>query len=68
MNLFRATVFGSATLLLGGGYLASQWAFVNATTEQYSRAVDTPQVALLALVIFLACVVFACMPQQEEAE
>jgi hypothetical protein len=68
VNLFRATVFGSAALLLGGGYLASQWAFLNGTTEQYAKAIDTPQVAVMALALLLACVVLACLRQEEGAE
>jgi hypothetical protein len=64
VNLLRATVFASAVLLLGGGYLASQRAFFSGTTEQYAKAIDSPQVALLALAILITCVVLASMRQE----
>jgi hypothetical protein len=68
VNLLRATVIASATLLLGGGYLASQSAFFKGTTGPYADAIDTPIVALFSLGIFLVCAVLACMPQKEESE
>jgi hypothetical protein len=64
VNLFRATVFASAALLLGGGYLASQRAFFSGTTEQYAAAVDTGAVAWLALAILISCVVLAAIKQE----
>ena len=75
MNLVRASVFACAALLLGGGYLASQTAYLASlqpesrdATSKYTEAVDGSPIKVLALLILIACVVFASMPQQEKPE
>lgn len=75
MNLVRAAVFGVACLLLGGGYLASQSAYLNSlspgardATAKYAATVDTDVVRWLALAIFLSCVALAAMRQEAETE
>ena len=72
MNLVRVAVFAAAALLLAGGYLASQAAFLasldpgaRGATADYAKAIDSPAIKLIALVIFLACIVFAALPQKE---
>jgi hypothetical protein len=73
VNLVRVAVFAAAALLLAGGYLASQAAFLasldpqaRSATADYAKAIDSPAVKLIALAIFLACVVFTALPQKEE--
>ena len=73
MSLIRIVVFFAATLLLGGGYIASQAAFLASThtitanaTAEYATRVDAPTVRVLALLILAACVVLSLVPQGEE--
>ncbi len=75
MNLVRAAVFASSALLLAGGYLASQAAFLSSldpqsaqATADYAKSIDTPIIKVVAMAIFVACVVLAFMPQEEVQE
>lgn len=68
MKLVRMVVFGAAAFLLAGGYFASQAAFLNSSAAEYSKSVDSQPVRLLALLLLLACVVFAALPQRREDE
>jgi hypothetical protein len=61
-------VFGAAALLLAGGYFASQVAFFNGSAARYSQSIDSPAVQGLAMLILVACVAFAAMPQKEAQE
>jgi hypothetical protein len=65
VNLVRVAVFGAAALLMAGGYFASQAAFINGRAAEYAKSIDTPQIQLIALLLFVGCVVLACLPQQE---
>ncbi len=75
MNLVRASVFASAALLLGGGYLASQTAYLSSlqpetrdATSKYVEAVEESPIKVLALLVLVACIVFASLPQKEETK
>jgi len=75
VNLVRASVFASAALLLGGGYFASQSAYLASlrpetvdATKKYVEAVDGSPVKYLALVVLVACALCACLPQEEETQ
>ena len=65
MNLVRMAAFGAAAVLLGGGYLASQFAAFNGTAAQYAQSVDQPMIKYVSLVILLLCVALAAMRQEE---
>ena len=68
MKLVRVAVFGAAALLLAGGYFASQVAFFNESAPRYSESIDSPAIKGLALLILVACVALAAMPQKEAQE
>ncbi len=73
MNLLRVIVIAAAALLLAGGYLSSQVAFVasvnpltrNATNE-YAANMDSPVIRIVALLILLASVVLAIVQKPAE--
>lgn len=52
-------------LLLTIGYAASQYAYFTNTIVEYSQRVDTPAISHLALVFFLAIVVFGLLRERE---
>ena len=54
-----------ATLLLVGGYFASQFAFFSQATATYIKALDASQVPLLSLVILLAAVGLLFLPENQ---
>jgi hypothetical protein len=69
----RAVVVAVAAVLLGGGYLASQWAHLASlspesrdATAKYVAALDSSLVPYLALLVLAACVAFAAAPQEAE--
>ena len=68
MSLVRAVAFAAGAFLLAGGYLSSQWAFLSGGAERYSQAIDTPEIKVLSLLLLVACVVSAALPQEVEAE
>ena len=47
------------------GYLASQVAYANGEAAEYAQKVDSPQVALLAFVLFLTAVVLFFIPNEK---
>lgn len=66
MRLVRIIVMIAATLLLAGGYVSSQMAFVASRFPQsrdaaqvYAANIDSIAVKGLALLILVACVVMA---------
>ena len=52
--------------LLTLGYLASQAAYLFGDPVAYASRVDIPQVKYLSLVLFLAAIVLALIPEKEE--
>ena len=65
MALIRTVCFFAAALLLGGGYLASQSAFLAYTTAEFSEKTDVPQIRALSLAILVSCVVFAFIRERQ---
>lgn len=65
MALIRTACFCAATLLLGGGYIASQLAFLSNTAIEHSARIDVPSVRTLSLVILVLCIVFAFVHDEE---
>lgn len=73
MSLARNLTFLVATILLAGGYLASQKAYFDAqdprfatATAEYTERIDSPSVKVLAMLIVLACIVFAFTNERAE--
>ncbi|MBL8060293.1 MAG: hypothetical protein JNK63_06215 [Chthonomonas sp.] len=54
--------------MLAIGYAASQWFFFNGRAKDYALLVDVPSVRMLSLVILLAFIALAFVPNQEEAK
>lgn len=65
MKTVRTAVALAATLLMGGGYLASQSAYFVGDPAQYTRALDQSGVPLLSLVLLLSLVGLAIVPDKE---
>ncbi len=51
--------------LLTLGYLASQWAALTGVAPDYAARVDIPQVKLLSLLLLVAALVLAFIPDRE---
>jgi hypothetical protein len=69
MKIFRLIIALIGTLLLVGGYFASQSAFFGATTAQYVQKLDDSPVPLLALGLLVSAVVLGFIPDKDlEAE
>lgn len=68
MSLLRTVAFILATVLMASGYIASLAAFFAGPERaaDYAQRIASPAVQGVALVILLACVVFAALPQKEE--
>jgi uncharacterized membrane protein YdjX (TVP38/TMEM64 family) len=62
----RAAVAGALTVLMGGGYFASQAAFFKQTTKAYTDAVDGSAIPWISLLLLAAVVVLAFIPDREE--
>lgn len=64
MRLIRAIVVAASALLLAGGYLSSQMAFVASRSletrdaaRDYAASMDSTVIRIVALLILIACVV-----------
>ncbi len=75
MRLIRVIVVAAAALLLAGGYVSSQLAFVASNTpgtltldaaKDYAARMDVPAIRIIALLILVACVVLVMV--QDPAE
>lgn len=67
MKTARTLVGTVAILLLGGGYFASQYAYFAGDPASYIRALDSSSVPILALLLLLATVIMAIVPEREES-
>jgi hypothetical protein len=65
MSSIRKTLSYVVLALLTLGYLASQWAALQGTAPDYSARVDVPPVQTLSLIIFIAALVLAFIPDRE---
>lgn len=66
MNLARLCVAAAGILLAGGGYFASQAAFFGGTTAQYTQSLDASPLPILSLVLLLAAIALAFVPDKED--
>ena len=66
MKLIRAIVVAASALLLAGGYLSSQMAFVASSSpvtltpdaaKDYAASMDSTVIKIVALLILIACIV-----------
>ncbi|HRF60088.1 MAG TPA: hypothetical protein PLH94_09275 [Fimbriimonadaceae bacterium] len=64
MNAIRIAVMAAATLLVGGGYAASQVAYFRGMAPQYAKAIDTPSVAMIAALILVGSIALAWIPDR----
>lgn len=68
MNLARTATGIALLMLLGGGYLASQYAYFFGDAAGYAAQVDTPPIQLLSLVLFILVIVLCCVREPEVVE
>lgn len=66
MKRARDLVIGIAIVMLGGGYLLSQYAAVNGTASAVAAQLDQPPVRMLAALLVVATVVLAVWPEPKE--
>ncbi len=67
MRTARLAVSISLTVLLAGGYAASQFAAIAGDPAVWARQIDVPSVKWLSLVLLLATIVLSFVPDQESA-
>ena len=66
MRMTRAAVAGALTVLMGGGYFASQAAFFQGNTKAYKDAVDNSPIPWISLLLLIAVIVLAFIPDRNE--
>lgn len=66
MNAARLAVSLALTVLLAGGYAASQWAALTGQAVDYAKRVDVPTIQALALVLLVAVVALAFIPERTD--
>lgn len=67
MKTARTLVGTVAILLMGGGYFASQYAYFAGDPGAYIRALDKSSVPILSLLLLLATIALAFVPDREES-
>jgi hypothetical protein len=68
MSKVRTLLGGVILTLLTLGYLASQYAYFYGDPVDYAARIDQPQVKLLSLILFVALLVLAVVPDKGEEE
>ncbi len=66
MKRARDLVVGVAIVMLGGGYLLSQFAATQGNASAVAAQLDQPPVRLLAAILVLATLVLAILPEPKE--
>lgn len=66
MKKVRLLVGGILAVLLGGGYVASQYAALTGQASEYAYRVDQPTIVTLSLVLFLAALALFLIPEPED--
>lgn len=66
MRLIRTVAALTAFLVVGGGYLASQSAFLSGQTAEYTQRIEASPLPLLSLVLLAVVVILAFVPAKEE--
>lgn len=67
IELLRSILILAALALMGGGYLASQYAATFGNPVSYSAAIDSPAISMLALLILAGGIVAGCVSKREDA-
>jgi hypothetical protein len=65
MKLARTVLSAIALLLLGAGYVASQASVLTGSQLSYHAKVDQPPIRMLAMLLLVAAVVLAFIPERE---
>ncbi len=68
MKLLRNLVCLVAVLLMGGGFVASEFAALGGTAQDYAAKVDQPPIRLLALVVLVGAVALAFVRDTDTPE
>lgn len=68
MNTVRTAITLIGTLLLAGGYFASQAAYFSNSTASYIRSLDQSSVPILSLVVLLAAAALLIVPAKPEVK
>lgn len=68
MKSLRTVLSVVSIVLLGLGYIASQIAAWNGSATEYARRVDEAPIRTLALLLLLAAVILAFVPDREGTE
>ena len=58
----------TATIVLVGGYVCSQWAFFNGEASEYAHRVDAPPIRALAAALLFGCLALAIIKPSEPEE
>jgi len=66
MRTARFVVVVVLTVLVVGGYAASQVAYFNGTATEYAAKVDTPSIRILSLLLLLVSIAMAFVREPEE--
>jgi hypothetical protein len=66
MKLTRLVLTIAVAFLTVGGYLASTYASLAGDPRTYADRIDQPSIAMLALVLLIACIMLAFIPDRSE--
>ena len=66
MKRARDLVMVVAIVVLGGGYVLSQWAAYNGTVSAIAAKFDQTPIRMLAALLFVATLVLALLPNSKE--
>ena len=66
MKLARMVLVLVASLLLGGGFVASQMASLNGDSLAYVQRMDSAPIRYLALLLLVSAVGLSFVPEREE--
>jgi len=66
MKQARFLISIAVLVLLGAGYLGSQFYAFSARAPEWASKVDTPAIAWLALFVLLGAIALALVPEREE--
>ena len=68
MKLLRTIVFALGILMVVGGYAASQFFWWTGRAENWHRAIDRPEIAMLASVVLIGCFLSSFIPDDKESQ